>query len=72
MIPLTSKLGIMGINLGIKNPKGTVSIENYRSRIRQRWRFNGIRHTLNLSAYTKINLQKAKRLAIEIERYGSG
>ncbi|MES2373835.1 MAG: tyrosine-type recombinase/integrase [Bacteroidota bacterium] len=58
----------MGINLGIKNQKGTVSIENYRSRIRLRWRFNGIRHTLNLSAYTKINLQKAKKLAIEIER----
>lgn len=54
--------------MGIKNQKGTVSIENYRSRIRLRWRFKGIRYHLTLSAYNKLNLQKAKKIALEIER----
>lgn len=54
--------------MGIKNPKGTVSIENYRSRIRLRWRFNGVRYSLNTAPYNKTNLPKAKKIAFEIER----
>jgi len=54
--------------MGIKNQKGTVSIENYRSRIRLRWRHLGTRYTLSLLAYNKINLQKAQKTALEIER----
>ena len=54
--------------MGIKNQKGTVSIENYRSRIRLRWRHEGVRYVIALSAYTKINLSKAQKIALEIER----
>ncbi|WP_439516708.1 tyrosine-type recombinase/integrase [Sediminibacterium sp.] len=54
--------------MGIKNQKGTVSIENYRERIRLRWRFQGIRYALNLSAFTKVNLIQAKKIASEIEQ----
>ena len=53
--------------MGIKNQKGTVSIENYRERIRLRWRFQGVRYALNLSAYTKVNLIQARKIASEIE-----
>lgn len=54
--------------MGIKNQKGTVSIENYRERIRLRWRFQGIRYALNLSAYTKVNLIQARKTASVIEQ----
>lgn len=54
--------------MGIKNQKGTVSIENYRERIRLRWRFQGVRYALNLSAYTKVNLIQARKTASEIEQ----
>jgi integrase len=54
--------------MGIKNQKGTVSIENYRERIRLRWRFQGVRYALNLSAYTKVNLIQAKKIASVIEQ----
>ncbi|MBW0160197.1 MAG: tyrosine-type recombinase/integrase [Sediminibacterium sp. Gen4] len=53
--------------MGIKNQKGTVSIENYRERIRIRWRYQGIRYALNLLAYTKANLIHARKKASEIE-----
>lgn len=54
--------------MGIKNQKGTVSIENYRERIRLRWRYMGDRYALNLGAYTKINLIQAKKTALEIKQ----
>lgn len=39
-----------GYQMGIteKSSKGEISTENYRGRIRLRWRYNGIRYTLNL------------------------
>lgn len=54
--------------MGIKNQKGTVSIENCRSRIRLRWRHKGIRYTITLAAYNKLNLPHANKTASEIER----
>jgi len=54
--------------MGIKNQKGTVSIENYRSRLRLRWRHKGVRYLITLSAYNKINLSQTQRIALEIER----
>ena len=38
----------MGIVLGIKNQKGTVSVENFKNRIRLRWRYQGKRFSLSL------------------------
>lgn len=58
----------MGINLGIKNPKGTVSIEKYRAQIRLRWRFLGKRYCLSLFHYNKSNLKEARKKAILIEQ----
>ena len=54
--------------MGIKNPKGSVSIENYRNRIRLRWRHQGKRYALNLSAYNQLNLLQAKKTALQIEQ----
>jgi integrase len=54
--------------MGIKNPKGSVSIENYRNRIRLRWRHQGKRYALNLSAYNQLNLLQAKKSALQIEQ----
>jgi len=47
--------------MGIKNPKGSVSIENYRERIRLRWRHQQKRDTLNLSIWHLLNLLQAKK-----------
>ncbi len=58
----------MGINLGIKNSKGGISIENFRGRIRLRWRFLGKRYSLNLSKWDELNLLQAKKLALQIEQ----
>ncbi|MCG9899543.1 MAG: site-specific integrase [Hydrotalea sp.] len=57
----------MGHTLGHKSPKGAVAISNYKERIRLRWRYQGKRYSLNLSAYNKINLAAARRKALEIE-----
>lgn len=54
--------------MGIKNPKGTVSIENYRNRIRLRWRHQGKRYALNLSAYNQLNLLQTKKTALQIKQ----
>ncbi len=53
--------------MGHKNSKGTVSIVNYRGRIRLRWRYQLKRYSLNLSIYNKTNLLQAKKVAISIE-----
>ena len=54
--------------MGIKNSKGTVSLENYRGRVRLRWRYQSKRYSLNLFTYNKQNLLKAKKTALEIEQ----
>jgi integrase len=53
--------------MGIKNQKGTVSIENYKNRIRLRWRYGGKRYSLSLAAYNKANLAITKKVALQIE-----
>jgi len=57
-----------GYQLGIKNQKGTVSIENYRERVRLRWRYQTKRYSLNLSNYNKSTLLQAKKVALLIEQ----
>jgi integrase len=57
----------MGIVLGIKNQKGTVSIENFKNRIRLRWRYQGKRYSHSLGHYDKINLKAAKKVVLQIE-----
>jgi len=54
--------------MGIKNQKGTVSVEDYKGRIRLRWRYQAKRYSISLSAYSKQNLFQAKILALEIEQ----
>lgn len=53
--------------MGIKNQKGTVSVENYRNRVRLRWRYLGKRYSLSLGAYNKPNLMAAKKVSLIIE-----
>lgn len=57
----------MGIVLGIKNQKGTVSVENFKNRIRLRWRYLGKRYSLSLAAYDKVNLRAVKKVVLQIE-----
>jgi integrase len=57
----------MGIVLGIKNQKGKVSIENFKNRIRLRWRYQGKRYSLSLGPYDKINLKAAQKKVLQIE-----
>ena len=54
--------------MGIKNPKGSVSVENYRNRIRLRWRHQYKRYALSLSAYNQLNLLQARKSALQIEQ----
>ncbi len=54
--------------MGIKNPKGTVTIENFRERIRLRWRYQTKRYSLSLHSYNKMNLLEARKTAIQIEQ----
>jgi len=54
--------------MGIKNAKGTVSIENFRGRIRLRWRFQSKRYSLSLTAYNKTNLLQARITGLQIEQ----
>lgn len=54
--------------MGIKNQKGTVSVENFRGRIRLRWRYQSKRYSLNLASYNKINLLPARKIALLIEQ----
>lgn len=57
----------MGHVLSQKSPKGAVSINNYKNRIRLRWRYQGKRYSLNLGQYDKINLKSAKKVVLQIE-----
>ena len=54
--------------MGHKNLKGTVSVTNYKQRIRLRWRHQGNRYSLNLLAYNKVNLLQAKETVWKIEQ----
>jgi integrase len=54
--------------MGIKSSKGTVSVENYRGRIRLRWRYQTKRYSLSLYSYDKQNLLQARKTALEIEQ----
>ncbi|MFN6334966.1 MAG: tyrosine recombinase XerC [Sphingobacteriales bacterium] len=54
--------------MGIKNPKGAVSIEEYRGRIRLRWRYQNKRYTLSHAHLTEVNLLAARKLALQIEQ----
>ncbi|MBH2005459.1 MAG: DUF3596 domain-containing protein [Sphingobacteriia bacterium] len=54
--------------MGIKNQKGTVSVENYRDRIRLRWRYQNKRYSLSLYKISKQNLLQARKTALEIEQ----
>ncbi len=40
----------MGIVLGIKNQKGTVLVENFKNRIRLRWRYLSKRYSLSVDS----------------------
>ena len=67
-MPFTIKIGYrMGIVLGIKNQKGKVSVENFKNRIRLRWRYQGKRYSLSLGPYDKINLKAASKVVLQIE-----
>lgn len=63
-MPVTLKFGYQ---MGIKNQKGTVSVENYRNRVRLRWRYQGKRYSLSLGAYNKPNLNASKKVVLQIE-----
>lgn len=54
--------------MGQKNTKGTVTIINANGRIRLRWRFKAIRHSISLGKYTKSNLVQARIIALKIEQ----
>ena len=54
--------------MGIKNAKGTVSIENFRGRIRIRWRYQTKRYSINLNEFKKNNLLAARKTAVQIEQ----
>lgn len=51
-----------------KSPKGTVSIDAPEGRIRLRFSFNEKRYSKSLYADSKVNMLKAKSIAIQIER----
>jgi integrase len=54
--------------MGHKKQKGTVSITQYKGRIRLRWRFDGQRYSLNLGVYSDLNLIQAKKTVLQIEQ----
>lgn len=54
--------------MGHKNPKGSITIQNYKNRIRLRWRYQSKRYSINLSSYNKLNLLKARKIVIQIEQ----
>ncbi len=58
----------MGHKLGHKNSKGVISINDYKGRIRLRWRYQGVRYSLNLSRWDQLHLLQAKKLALQIEQ----
>src|SRR4051812_9352801 len=53
--------------MGRKNLKGSVSIEQDKTMIRLRWRYQNKRYSLNLFHFNKFNLLQAKKIAVDIE-----
>jgi integrase len=53
--------------MGTKSLKSTVSVERINKRLRLRWRYQKKRFCLNLFAYNKTNLLRAKKIAVQIE-----
>ena len=54
--------------MGRKTLKGLVSIDADKNTIRLRWRYQTKRYSLNLFLFTKVNLVKAKEIAVLIEK----
>jgi len=54
--------------MGHKSSKGSVSITEYKGRIRLRWRHMQKRYSLNLSIWNQLNLLQAKKTALQIEQ----
>jgi integrase len=54
--------------MGIKNSKGTVSVENFKGRVRLRWRYQSKRYSLSLYIFNKQNQLQARITALEIEQ----
>jgi integrase len=54
--------------MGHKKQKGTVSVTQYKGRIRLRWRHDGNRYSMNMSAYSDLNLIQAKKTVLQIEQ----
>jgi integrase len=54
--------------MGHKTSKGSISISNYKGRVRLRWRYQKKRYSLNHFPYNKANLQQAKKIAVQSER----
>lgn len=50
-----------------KKRRGEISIEEFRGRLRIRWRYNNRRYSLSAAANTKLNLLIAQKVAIQIE-----
>jgi integrase len=51
-----------------KTPKGEISITNFQGRIRLRWRYNGVRYSLNVPyAYVSENMHHGAIRAAEIK-----
>ena len=57
-----------GSQMGHKSSKGSVSITEYKGRIRLRWRHLKKRFSLNLSFWNQLNLLQAKKIALQIEQ----
>lgn len=67
-MPFTFKFGYrMGHVLGHKSPKGSVSISNFKGRIRLRWRYEGKRYSLGQGLYNNKNLKAARLVVMQIE-----
>ncbi len=56
-----------GSQMGHKYSKGSVSITEYKGRIRLRWRHLQKRYSLNLSIWNQLNLLQARKSALQIE-----
>jgi len=63
-----SQMHHFGSQMGHKSPKGAVSISNNNGRVRLRWRYEGVRYSLNLFQHTAFNLLEAKKVALIIQQ----
>ena len=54
--------------MGHKNGKGTVRVTEFNGRMRLRWRYAGKRYSLNLVAFSELNLLQARKVVLQIEQ----